>query len=231
MFFTVLALGVNAQMLNITPNDTFIYQSNLTTDLDDITTVYGHIINNTATADSVYWRVTSFTPGAPSWELSVCDVINCYTLNIDPYALHRFWAEPGVEKLFDFGVSPHCAAGNGNIEVLLWLASDSANSARKAYFDATFSGWCVGIEEFTAENVRMYPVPVKDKLVVDGLAELNSGTIKVFDVIGNLVSTKQIVAADSKATINMSNVPAGMYFVTIESEGLKLVTRRIQKTN
>jgi hypothetical protein len=231
LFVLLLVIGANvkAQMILIEPNDTFTYQSNLTTDFGDITTVYGHAINNTSSIDTMYWRVLSFGSSAPNWELSVCDPVQCYSLNFGPYETHRYTAKPDTLNILDWGVSPHCVAGTCSIEVLMWLASDSTNSARKAYFTAEFNGGCVGIEEFTAENVKLYPIPVKDRLTIDGLGELNSGTIKVYDVIGNLVASRQILAGENKATINLTNAPAGMYFVSIESEGQKMLTRRVQK--
>ncbi len=68
-----------------------------------------------------------------------------------------------------------------------------------------------GIEEFSTENVSIYPNPAKDYIVVVG-AEKSS--LKIFNTIGKLVLEKEINSKEEK--INVNDLSNGLYFVKVE---------------
>ena len=80
---------------------------------------------------------------------------------------------------------------------------------------AMFSGWSV--EESSVLGVRVYPNPVQDILSVEGegIAE-----VQIYDLLGNKI--RDLIVNNGVATIDLKNVPNGMYVVMITLEnGIK----------
>lgn len=80
--------------------------------------------------------------------------------------------------------------------------------------------------------LTVYPNPVRDILTVESKGYLNKGgSIKVTSVTGQTVLESRqtsMVKGKSKVDLNVSELPAGSYFVTITSEG-SAVTRPFRK--
>ena len=74
-----------------------------------------------------------------------------------------------------------------------------------------------GIDENTAQNIRMYPNPANESMFVD-LGEVNStSTLKVFDAAGRLI-INQNANATSTVKIDVSNLEVGTYIMQISGE-------------
>jgi len=220
------------QALQITPGDTISYSgvlTNITENHED----YAYAINNTANGDSIYWRVVSVTMDSV-WQMSFCDPNNCYyyTNTIGNYGLNRFWAAAGGSYKLSLGASPSCSADSGKMVIVLWLANDSAASAKTIDFTANFSGSCVSaVQNVPGSNLRVYPTPVNSNMTVDGLNGFKNVKLSIYDVLGNLVIQKYLPQPTALTNVNTDILHAGVYFVTIESEGTKLLTNRIEKLN
>jgi hypothetical protein len=63
----------------------------------------------------------------------------------------------------------------------------------------------LGSEDFLAENLKVYPNPVKDVLTVSYTEDI--ATVEVYNIIGQQVLVKDVNAAE--AQINLSRLPAG----------------------
>ena len=74
-----------------------------------------------------------------------------------------------------------------------------------------------GIDENTAQNIRMYPNPANESMFVD-LGEVNStSTLKVFDAAGRLI-INQNANATSTVKIDVSYLEVGTYILQISGE-------------
>lgn len=85
----------------------------------------------------------------------------------------------------------------------------------------------VGIESIKSNNARVYPNPVESELNVH-FVEVESGTIKVLDLHGKLVSEYQF---DGKETmmIDLSNDAPGVYLIHLNTTNNTSVTRIMKK--
>jgi hypothetical protein len=96
---------------------------------------------------------------------------------------------------------------NGNYAAII---TDSATSCVDtsnciAYFP-------IGIKESSKNHFRMYPNPVKDQLIIESS---DNSRIKLFDQIGKLVLTDQVLKG--KNQLNLSHLNSGVYFIRFEN--------------
>jgi len=68
----------------------------------------------------------------------------------------------------------------------------------------------VHIDQPAAATIRIYPNPATSYLVVEGAAQ----TIAIFNTAGQRMSVRVNQQSDSKATLDVSTLPKGAYFVT-----------------
>lgn len=72
-------------------------------------------------------------------------------------------------------------------------------------------------------SVSISPNPASDYITVsaDGV---DDATVRIMDVLGNLISTKKITGSK---TFDVSEYRNGIYFVIVESSGVKTVNRKV----
>ncbi|MFT5103806.1 MAG: hypothetical protein ACI86C_001466 [Candidatus Latescibacterota bacterium] len=75
----------------------------------------------------------------------------------------------------------------------------------------------LSVEDKFASNVKYFPNPVKDVLVITSQFELDSYVIR--DVLGKMVGQQNV--SGTRIEVGMSNLAAGMYLVTATSGSLK----------
>jgi len=81
------------------------------------------------------------------------------------------------------------------------------------------------VDDVVLSGIRIYPNPAKEVLHID-LASDISARIKILNIHGQVMLEKQL---DSKnVSINISSLPAGLYFVQVDAAHQKL-TRKIVK--
>ncbi len=131
--------------------------------------------------------------------------------------------EPNLVNYYDFNEGIPC---ENNIEIVLLPNLITDNNAELVNFDLTgtlidscFSNWA-GIQrqqnisvgdEFTLEDIFIFPNPASDQLTITGI---NTGTeITIIDVTGNVISTN--LAVNEIAKIDVSNYAKGIYFIQI----------------
>ncbi len=86
-------------------------------------------------------------------------------------------------------------------------------------------GFTLGLDEVTPSlSVNIAPNPSNDYFVVSANGA-NASSIKVVDVLGNVILSEKMTTASKK--IDVSSYRNGVYFVIIESDEAKPVTKRI----
>ncbi|MGK4567705.1 T9SS type A sorting domain-containing protein [Flavobacterium sp. 3HN19-14] len=85
----------------------------------------------------------------------------------------------------------------------------------------TASTCILGVEDFTGQNVTVYPVPFDTEIRFNGL---DKATVIITDSQGRKVYENKAVKENE--TINTSNFASGIYVISIEKDGKK-VTRKI----
>ena len=75
-------------------------------------------------------------------------------------------------------------------------------------------------------EVAIFPNPAKDRVTVRTQAGFNNGTLRVVDLTGRTVHTRQLMSDDNQPVINLDNWHAGVYFVQLQIDG-ETFTRKL----
>ncbi len=90
----------------------------------------------------------------------------------------------------------------------------------------------VGTEDFTTANIRVQPNPTKDLIQVLDLQTLDHGySLCLINTIGQRVYQQTPAPGIEQLTIEMGNLPAGVYYLEIKSPGKNYRGKRIVKVN
>lgn len=107
---------------------------------------------------------------------------------------------------------PSAGAGNYNI---IYTYTDTNSCSGTATISITVDA-CVGIAEQNSTNdVVLYPNPANNGFTIAGLNGIS--LIEIMDLSGKVVATQQTAAG--LVNVNLENLPTGVYFVRISSEG------------
>ncbi len=223
----------NAQALRVSPADTLTFAA----PLDSLTQVYpdviGYVVNNSGQPDTGCWKLLSARIDSQWLEISCCDPVNCYYFSSGGlhYNTHQFPADTGVFNRLEFNSTPSCVADSGELQILIWLQHDSAASATVITYKSLFTGACVtsAITKVPGNEIRIYPTPVSTQLTIEGLDNLNNAGIYIYDMLGNVVLHKTVSDPQNTQNINTTSLQAGVYIVGIDSNGARVLTRRIEK--
>lgn len=79
-----------------------------------------------------------------------------------------------------------------------------------------WAGELSDIENITENNIKVYPIPVDENLIIDFGSASVSGDIQILSVDGKLL-INQIIKDYSKENINVSGLSAGIYFLKVNS--------------
>lgn len=100
--------------------------------------------------------------------------------------------------------------GNANSGYTADWQQIAYNSTPNAPISAGQTG-NVGIKEHQISGITIYPNPVQNILIIDGLEQVANVTI--YDMYGNMMFTESMV----EDKINVANFPAGVYVAVVES--------------
>lgn len=203
-----------SQAILVTPNDTFTSNMALVNFMDQVTEA-GFVENNTNSADTIFWYVSDINHPV-DWEMSVCDKVSCYII-YQTGELHRFDIASHTQDLLHFLCTPNCAAGDGNIELTMWLKSDSAGTVIHPRYLAAYTGVCnTGITEAINESIKVFPSHFTSQITVEGIETAAVKSIKLLNLNGDCVNHVKIFSGNA-ATIETSKLSAGIYFLRLET--------------
>ena len=85
--------------------------------------------------------------------------------------------------------------------------------------DITVSGnGLTGINNITENNFTIYPNPSNGIFTIDLLTSVGLSNVKITDITGKIIYKEQFTIHNSQFTINLTNQPAGIYFLNIQTE-------------
>ena len=89
---------------------------------------------------------------------------------------------------------------------------------------------CVGVEELTEGNINVFPNPANSILNIS-LDNISSSKveIKMFNAQGKIALIKEINNTDSESTtkLDVSNLPQGIYLLSIKSNGIEIARKKV----
>lgn len=89
----------------------------------------------------------------------------------------------------------------------------------------------VGINSINGATGSMYvyPNPTNQTIFIKFDKGINSGTVTINDVTGKNITSQKINTTQNTLQMDISNLANGMYFVTLENEGKKYVSKFIKE--
>jgi hypothetical protein len=109
----------------------------------------------------------------------------------------------------------------------VYYAADTCESLSYNIVKVTIEG--TGIEQLKMDNgqLKIFPNPTGGELRVES-GEWRVENVEIFDLMGRRMPIGQSKIGQSKIVLNGSHLPAGMYFIRIQTEN-SVVTRKIVK--
>lgn len=197
-------------------------------------TVYGSaLIPNPATSTSIMtrvkWRVFAHTIPA-TWQggiFGICDNVTCYGSNILTDTGYKKTDTFGVNKVCNYKVQIDLSAitvGNQGYIAVEYLDTATMNRDTSVYI---INKWSTGVATTAklSDNIVLYPLPAHNEINI--LFDANSGitNIGISNIIGKTVGAYRV--SGSSANIDISNIPAGVYFARLtDGQGKIIATRK-----
>ncbi|MDX2359318.1 MAG: T9SS type A sorting domain-containing protein [Crocinitomicaceae bacterium] len=231
-FVALFAIGSfsNAQMT--------IYESGTTTDIEGQSVpypltvsvnweqhhMYDFLVNNESAVDED-WVITREIIVEPAgWQSLYCWGTTgaagfCYNPNNDQYQYS--YAEPVP------------AGGSGTLTTYMWLAQTSGCATYRYHVSADSVNYIghvdievcsvLGIEDASLTMFTISPNPSNESFTV-AIDGSKSAALKVTDMLGNIVFEEDMGV---QTTVDVSSYNNGVYFVSIEVEGAKPISKKI----
>ncbi|MGB0930041.1 MAG: T9SS type A sorting domain-containing protein [Chitinophagales bacterium] len=132
-------------------------------------------------------------------------------------------AKVGKTIEYDYTFSVKDAWQDDQIYVIAFVQDDSNQSILNA--GSSWKNETVDIEnQAIPSSIRLYPNPSSDYLFLD--AEEKPQSVQMFDIQGQLLQNTPFDYANS--SMDIRNLPKGVYFVSIQWEGEKLVEKIVK---
>ncbi|MCB0687648.1 MAG: T9SS type A sorting domain-containing protein, partial [Saprospiraceae bacterium] len=93
--------------------------------------------------------------------------------------------------------------------------------------DLSSLGTAVKEDFFVRDNILFYPNPVRNELFIQNLDEADLQSIRIYDLKGTPIIQQKVQSINT--VIQMPNVPAGTYILTIQDKYGKISSRKLMK--
>jgi len=85
--------------------------------------------------------------------------------------------------------------------------------------------FCNSIDYQETSAGRLYPNPATHFVTLISESPINSAEIQVFNTLGQNIELKWEKSGGNTLTTDVQNIPAGIYFIKIKSESIKLIIK------
>jgi len=192
----------------------------------------GFIYNTTNDTVEARWhRVVEEIPSG--WGgTAICDNIQCYVPSISASPTSFFIPGNGQSR-FDLHFYPEDVPGNGTVQVRAWVVRDSASTVVTGTFKANAQE-PVGVDQaHENDNIRIYPNPARDYVLIKNLPGGQRVTVEVFNIFGRkMLSFSQSVTNNASAAqkFDLTSLVRGIYMIRIfDNAGNVIFTKSLSK--
>jgi len=135
----------------------------------------------------------------------------------------RWYFGDGGTSIVQHPAHTYNSSGNYTVSLKSIGPGGSDSIAKENYITVL-----VGIEELNSENLKIYPNPCNEYLMIDSEETVHS--ITMADIIGNIVKDELIQCpAPCTRKVNMTELHSGIYFCRITMEDGRMVLIKILK--
>lgn len=193
------------------------------------------VTNNTG-ADH-QWRITRKKISVPaSWSDQVCWPPSCYPASGDLYTTPSTGGNP-APIILDGTSTAQTTSGNVLAEMKPRITPDALVNSYAHYRYYIYEGgvyvdsvdikinYTLGVNQLKQNNaLTISPNPADDNVNIN-IGAMENASVKVVDVLGNVVMTESI--ANGTKNLDVTGFKNGVYFVIVEANGVKPVNRKL----
>ncbi len=227
---TVVVNAPTYTMNNLTPNTAYVVRVQAVCDVNETSAWTNEVAfttqdqqqetcpaptNLSATVDhtnvTLTWQQEANT--ANEWVINYRQVGETSWNTVTVTAMSHTLTDLVAHVQYEANVVAHCSNG---------LTSAPSNTV-------TFETDEVGIQDYLDKSVTLYPNPATEIVsVAVSNANIQIRSVEVYNVYGQIVETPYMTSVQERATINVSGLADGMYFVRVTTDG-GVVTKNFVK--
>lgn len=198
--------------------------------INDESTFWLSVKNNTS--DSLYITVSKEVLSELPDSYNTFCLGNCFdpSVTVSPFTLDLAAGESSTNDQFHFVYFP--ANQEGTTTVKYHFYDERINEIPRDLVVNYITGE-VGIQDevVTTKMFNAYPNPATSNVTIqyelNGRTAVNDARIVITSLVGNKVYTQPINNNSGKASIDISNLVAGIYFYSIEANGQIISTKKL----
>ena len=197
--------------------------------LNDESTIWISVKNNTS--DSLYVTVHKEVLSELEGSFNTFCLGNCFdpSVTTSPTTLNLAAGESSTNDQFHFVYFPANQFGTTTVKYQFY---DERINEIPRDLVVNYITQVDGIEEpVTAKLFNAYPNPASSNVTIQydlsGRTAVNDARIVITSLVGNKVYTQPLNNTSGKASIDISNLVAGIYFYSIEANGQIISTKKL----
>jgi hypothetical protein len=231
----LMTFGVSAQSISITNVDELV----LADPSESLLQAHATLTNNSSAPIDVLVRFNEISAGPVGSGHYFCWAV-CYTEGgvadgFQTPANHSVTIDAGATNSSSFysDYVPHGTIGMASYE---YCFSDENNPSDETCIQIIFDTRNVGIEDVFATNnsgiSEAYPNPANSNVKMNYSLEpsWNNATLDVYSMLGSRVRTLSINEKSGTVNLDVSSLPAGLYFYTLMVDGNAINTKKMLVT-
>lgn len=186
--------------------------------------VDAHLTNNTQNSVSSNWirTIQYLTPG---WTTAVCDPNLC---SGDGVNTADFVFQADTTALIHVNFTPNQISGYGIVKVAFRNQGNVFDKVDGTFIGIVDAGNGVSSIE-KLDGIKLFPNPVKDKLMIIATSNMPLNVIEVYDVLGKKINTMVSKVGDNLFSVDMNALKSGFYFLRMKLTDGTIVTRKFTK--
>ena len=94
-----------------------------------------------------------------------------------------------------------------------WVITEKENCYQKTYYNSVLSNESIVFEN---SNINVYPNPFNSNITISSEKSLENATIELSTLSGDVVGIYK--GGNTETQLNLSNLPSGLYFLTVKKE-------------
>ncbi len=233
VFIFTLFVSANAQQLELTWNDE---------PLPDTVGVYGDAggdfelvfkayLKNGTDQDLRIAAARETLSAIDGTDNSFCWAGNCYSPMTDTSSAEYDMVVPAGQISGDFFSGHYTHANKFGETVVKYTLFERGNIENNATVVVVFKYSLTGVENNVFDGVSIsdaYPNPATGKVNFDfNLSGINHASVKIINLLGSVVKNIDLTVGDNKTSIDVSDLPQGVYFYSIVANGNIYQTKKL----
>lgn len=188
-------------------------------------TFHGFTVKNTSTSPKTLRMIRQQVNTLPNTSNYFCWE-SCYSPSTDT-STGNVILNPNGEFLDMF--LDYAPSGQVGESVVRYILQNVANLNDTASLLVHFNATPTSIAELNAvpKLNSLYPNPANSNVTVNFALNQGQASIEVKNVLGQIQRVMPIVAGSKSANISVADLPSGIYFVTLKSNGNIIDTKRL----